>query len=102
MTSAVTWKDAWANALEAARAKLPDDKKSEKHLKLVASAHKDALESIHAAYLDGKIDDVTFESALAEERRIMRAALQAPVIGPKKGSAAAKAFFRALEGVAGA
>ena len=101
MTSVASFKDAWADALQAARGKLPDDKKTEKQLTLVASAHRNALESIHAAYVDGKIDDLTFDSALADERRILRATLKASV-GPMRGSAASKAFFRALEAAAGA
>jgi hypothetical protein len=94
------FKDVWKDALAAATGKLKSrGAEAERYLKDAAEAHKQSLESLLAAYTDGKIDRETMESELADEKRILRAELLAVQAITKKGAQdAANAFFDVIEG----
>jgi hypothetical protein len=93
------WKEVWKSALQAGTAKLdgvgPD---ATKYLKECAAAHKAALESLLAAFADGKIDKATLESELDVEKRVLKTELLAVQASAKKAAQdAANAFFDVIE-----
>jgi hypothetical protein len=70
----------------------------ERYWRDAAAAHKKSLESLLAAFTDGKIDQATFDSELADEKRVLKAELLAvEAIGKKAAQDAANAFFDVLE-----
>ena len=93
------WKDVWKEAVAAATGQVRSrGKEAEESLKQAAAAHKTSLESLLAAVADGQIDEETFKSELADEKRIMRAELLAArAIGKAGAQEAANAFFGVLE-----
>ena|SRR5437867_2728665 len=93
------WKDVWSDAVKAATGKLaPRGKEAERYMRDAAAAHKKSIESLLAAFTDGKIDQATVDSELADEKRILRAELLAvQAIGKKAAQDAANAFFDVLE-----
>lgn len=93
------WKRTYRDALAAATGKLGSQgKDAHAYMKVVAKAHERSLESLHAAFADGKIDEETFESELAEERRVLRGELLAAEDVSSKGAQdAAKAFFAVIQ-----
>src|SRR5688500_17980432 len=94
------WKEVFKDAVSAAGAKVgARDKEAQKYLRDIAQAQKSSLESLLAAFVDGKIDKETFESELADEKRVLRAELLAVRAISKKGAQdAANAFFDVIEG----
>lgn len=93
------WKAVWKDAIAAATVRLrPRGADAERGVKHAIDAHKTSLESIVAAYSDGRIDKGTFEGELAEEKRILAEELGAlRAVGPKRARDAANAFFGAIE-----
>jgi hypothetical protein len=93
------WKEVWSDAIKAATGKLqPRGAEAERYMRDAAAAHKKSLESLLAAFTDGKIDQATVDSELADEKRILRAELLAvEAIGKKAAQDAANAFFIVLE-----
>jgi hypothetical protein len=93
------WKDVWRDAVKAATGKLePRGKEAQEYMRDAAAAHKKSIESLLAAFADGKIDQQTVDSELADEKRILRAELLAvEAIGKKAAQDAANAFFDVLE-----
>ena|SRR5688572_24595221 len=94
------WKEVFQDAVSASGAKLhARDQEAQKYLRDIAQAQKASLESLLAAFIDGRIDKETFEAELADEQRVMRAELLAVRAISKKGSQdAAQAFFDVIEG----
>lgn len=93
------WKEVFKDAVSAAGAKVgARDKEAQKYLRDIAQAQKASLESLLAAFGDGRIDKETFEAELADEKRVMRAELLAVRAISNQGSQdAAKAFFVVME-----
>ena len=93
------WKDVWRDAVKAATGKLePRGKEAQEYMRDAAAAHKKSIESLLAAFTDGKIDQATVDAELADEKRILRAELLAvQAIGKKAAQDAANAFFKVLE-----
>ena len=93
------WKDIWKEAVAAATGKLEArGAEAKSYLKEAAAAHKASLESLLAAFADGKIDRDTMESELVDEKRIFQAELLAArAIGKKGAQDAANAFFDVIE-----
>lgn len=98
------WKDVWKDALGAATGKLKSSgKDAQEFLKESADAHKKSVESLVKAFADGQIDKETFESELADEKRVLRTELLALQVITKKGAQdAANAFFNVIEGAVAA
>lgn len=94
------WKDVFKDAIAAGSAKLEArGEEAKSYLKDIAQAQKASLESLLAAFVDGKIDKETFEAELADEKRVLRTELLAvQAIGKKGAQDAANAFFEVLEG----
>lgn len=94
------WKDVWKEAVAAATGKLESHgKDAREFVKDAAAAHRKSLESLLAAFTDGKIDRATLEAELADEKRVLRAELLAARAITKKGAQdAANAFFEVIEG----
>ncbi len=93
------WKNVWNDALAAASGKLESHGVDARgYLKDIAAAHKAALESLLAAFTDGKIDRTTLDAELADEKRVLRTELLALQAMTKKAAQdAANAFFGAIE-----
>jgi hypothetical protein len=93
------WKNVWKEAVAAATGKLEArGGEAQEYLKEVAEAHKQSLRSLMAAFADGQIDRDTFDSELADEKRLVRAELLAmQAIGKGAAQSAANAFFDVLE-----
>jgi hypothetical protein len=93
MSHALKWKSVWKDALEGASAKLRAEA-SQNRFRDAAEQHKTALGSIVAAYVDGKIDEMTFTSELAIAKRDLRADIAGK---STEKSTAATAFFTIIE-----
>ena len=93
------WKDVWSDAIKAATGKLKaHGAEAEQYLRDAAAAHKKSLESLLAAFTDGKIDKATFDSELADEKRVLQAELlAAQAITKKAAQDATNAFFDVIE-----
>src|SRR6266545_322266 len=93
-----SWKDVWGDAIKTATGRLQSrGRDAEQYLRDIAGAHKKSLESLLAAFTDGKIDKETLESELADEKRVMKAELLAVEAISKKGAQdAANAFFNVI------
>lgn len=94
------WKDVFKDAIAAGTAKLEArGGEAASYLEEIAKAHKSSLESLLAAFLDGRIDKDTLDSELADEKRVLRTELLAVQAISKKGAQdAANAFFDVIEG----
>ena len=92
-------RDVLKEALAAAAGRLTvDDKDAQDFLKKTARAHERSLESLLKAFIGGRIDEETFRSELADERRVFRAALvAAESLSPKGAKDASNAFFGSVE-----
>src|SRR5688572_15382536 len=89
------WKHVFAEARDAAAEKLGARREEARSsLDDVANAHKDSLQSLLTAYVDGRIDRETFDGELSDARRAFRAELLGVRgIRQKGAGAAAIAFF---------
>lgn len=94
--SAFKFKRTWQEAIRNASAKLRAES-SQERFRDAAEAHKGALESIAAAYVDGKIDEETFTSELAIAKRDLRADLSHGSADRQSASTAATTFFDVIE-----
>jgi hypothetical protein len=98
------WKNVYRDAVAAATDNLGSQKSEARDfLKDAAAAHKRSLESVLAAFADGKIDETTLRSELADQKRMLRAELlAAEPITTKGAQGAANAFFAVIDEAADA
>src|SRR3954468_21137326 len=93
------WKHVFRDAVAAAAGRLGSSRpQAGEFLKRAMAAHKRALESVLAAFADGRIDEGTLRSELADQRRILRAELAAArPITTKGAQRATTAFFAVID-----
>src|SRR5215208_5907403 len=93
------WKEVWKEAISAARGKLEARApEAQSQLGDIAEAHKKSLRALLSAFSDGKIDEQTLESELADERLVFeRELLALPIVTKRAGRDATTAFFDAIE-----
>jgi hypothetical protein len=89
----------FAEALSAASSKVGARGEAKAHVERAAKAQRDALASLVAAFIDGRIDRETFEGEMAEEKRALRGELAAVHgISTQQAQRASSAFFDVIEG----
>jgi hypothetical protein len=93
------FKNVFRDAIAAAQGKLEAQAPSaQQFLRDVADAHKKSLASLLSAFADGKIDQPTLESELADEKLVFQGELLAvQAIAKKAAQDAANAFFDVID-----
>lgn len=94
------WKEVFRDAIAAGTSKLESrGTEATSYLKEVAKAHRASLESLLAAFVDGKIDRETMEAEVADEKLVLESELLAArAISKRAAQDAANAFFDVIEG----
>ena len=93
------FKTVFRDAIAAAQGKLQaHGSDAQDFLKEIAEAHRKSLTSLLAAFADGKIDEPTLESELADEKLVFQGELLAvQAIAKKAAQDAANAFFDVID-----
>ena len=91
--------DIWKDALGAATGKLKSRApEAQEFVREVAESHKKSLRALLSAFADGKIDEPTLESELADEKLVLQGELLAlQAITKKAAQDAANAFMDVIE-----
>jgi len=96
------FKDVWKEALDAALGKVKKKApEAQQFVRDIAESHKQSLRALLSVFADGKIDEATFESELADEKLVLTGELLALEAMTKKAAQdAANAFMDVIEGAA--